>query len=85
MANLRLTITRTSPSGSISPNKDFSDSDLDRLQAAAIAQLQEQEISNPTSAQIANYLFSRVVADFKTFTRNHEAKADEASRTNIGL
>ena len=85
MANLSITFTRTSPAGSISRNKDYSDTDLDRLNAAATAELQSQGTDNPTNGQIADYLFARVKADFTTFTRNHEARAAEAARSNIGL
>ena len=85
MANLSITFTRTSPSGSVSRNKDYSDADLDRLNAAATAALQEQGVENPTNGQIADYLFNRIKADFKTFTRHHETRAAEVARTTIGL
>lgn len=85
MANIQLTITRSSPAGAVNRNKDFSDADLDRLQAAASAELRDQGIANPTNGQIAQYLFDRVVADFKSFTRNQETRAAEAGRTTIGL
>ena len=85
MANLSITFTRTSPAGSVTRNRDYSDADFDRLQAAAIAELQAQEIPNPTNGQVADYLFSRIRADFKNLTRNHETRAADQSRTNIGL
>jgi hypothetical protein len=85
MANLSVTFTRTSPAGSISRNKDYSDADLDRLNAAVTAELQEQGIASPTNGQIADYLFDRVKADFKTFTRNSEDRAANVARTTIGL
>lgn len=85
MANLSVTFTRTSPAGALIRNKDFSDADLDRLQAAATIQLQSQQIANPTQNQIADYLFARVVADFKTFTLNSENTAANTSRATIGL
>lgn len=85
MANIQLTITRTAPPGALNRNRDFTDADLDRLQAAATAALREQEIANPTQNQIVQYLFDRVVADFKSFTRNQEDKAANLTRTSIGL
>lgn len=85
MANVTLTISRTSPAGSINRDKDFSDADLDRLQAAASAQLQEGGIANPSNGQIVQFLFDRIIADFKTFTRNHENRVANAARSNIGL
>lgn len=85
MANFSITITRASPAGSVSRNKTFSDNDLDRLQAAVIAELNEQEIPNPTQNQIADYIFARIVADLKVFTRNRESQQAAAAVTNIGL
>jgi hypothetical protein len=81
MANLSITFSRTSPSGSISRNKDYSDADLDRLNAAATKELQEQGIASPTNGQIADYLFNRVKADFITFTRSQET----TTPVSIGL
>jgi hypothetical protein len=85
MANIQLTIARTSPVSSFSRNKDFSDGDLDRLLAAATAQLKDQGIANPTQSQLADYLFARLTADFKTLSRNSETSAAAAAVTNIGL
>lgn len=85
MANVNLSISRTSPVSSFTRNKDFSDADLDRLMAAATVALRAQEIPNPTQNQIADYLFSRVVADFKNFTNNQEAATANTSRISIGL
>ena len=85
MATLTLTIARASPVSSVNRSKNFDDADLGRLQTAATARLQEDGIPSPTQGQIADYLFARVVADFKTFTRNQEASNAAAAVTTIGL
>lgn len=85
MANLSVTFTRSSPAGSISRNKDYTDADLDRLNAAATRELQAQGIASPTTGQIADYLFSRIKADLTTFTKNSEDTAANATRATIGL
>lgn len=72
MANLSITFTRTSPAGSVSRNKDYSDADLDRLNAAATKELQSQGVTSPTTGQIADYLFGRVKAEFINFTKAQE-------------
>lgn len=85
MATLTMTIARGSPAGSVNRSRNFSDADLDRLQAAATAQLQSQGIASPTQNQIADYLFDRIVADFKTFTHMQETAAADLTVTTIGL
>jgi hypothetical protein len=72
LANFSVTFTRTSPAGSISRNKDFTDADLDRLNAAATKELQSQGVTSPTTGQIADYLFGRVKAEFINFTKAQE-------------
>lgn len=85
MANFSATFTRTSPAGSISRNKDFTDAELDRLNAAVVKELQSQGTANPTNGQIADYTFGILKARLIEFTKSQEAQTATTIIMPIGL
>lgn len=79
MATLTLSI------GPLSSAKTISAAHQTRLQAAATAKLQEQEIASPTNQQIIDYLMARIIADFTNLTRQVEQAQANAGVTPIAI